>query len=112
MPSTDLALLPAELAARSRSARDILLDGDDALRAVEHIAAAGRRIETWEGWVWLPDGGRTRSLAHPGPFALPMDADRAAALARDGIAAATAAWARSPEYPGATLAFGLVVAPA
>jgi len=112
MPNSDLSLLPAELAARSRSTREIALEGDDALRAVEHVVAAGRRLETWEGWVWLPDGGRTRSLAHPGPFALPMDPARAAAIAREGIAASVAAWARSPEYPGATLTFALVVAPA
>jgi hypothetical protein len=111
MPPDDLALLPADLAARSRSTQEIALAGDDALHAVEHLARAGRRIETWEGWVWFPDGGRTRSLAHPGPFALPMDPERAAAVARDGMAQAAAAWARSPEYPGATLTFYLVVAP-
>jgi hypothetical protein len=111
MASADLALLPAELAARSRSTREIVLEGDDALRAVDHIAAAGRRLEAWEGWVWLPDGGRTRSLAHPGPFALPMDAARAAEVAREGMARALAAWARTPEYPGATLTFSLAVAP-
>jgi hypothetical protein len=111
MPAADLALLPPELAARSRSRQEIALEGDDAIRAVEHVAAAGRRIESWEGWVWLPDGGRTRSLAHPGPFALPMDPQRAAELTRQGIARSMATWARSPEYPGATLTFSLAVAP-
>ena len=111
MPAADLALLPPELAARSRSVLEIALEGDDALRAIEHVAAAGRRVESWEGWVWLPEGGRTRSLAHPGPFALPMDPRRAADLAREGIARSMAAWARAPEYPGATLTFSIAVAP-
>ena len=110
MPSSDLALLPADLADRSRSTHEIVLEGDDALRALDHLAAAGRRVETWEGWVWLPDGGGRRSLVHPGPFALPMGVERPAATAREGIVRGQAAWARSPEYPGATLTFGLVVA--
>ena len=111
MSAADLALLPPELRERSRSAHDIVLEGEDALRAVDHLAASGHRIEGWEGWVWLADGGRTRSLAHPGPFALPMDPDRAAVIAREGIERAVAAWARRAEYPGATLAFCLMVAP-
>lgn len=110
MPADDLTLLPPDLAARSRSPAEIVLDGDDALAAVEHVAAAGRRIESWEGWVWFADGGRTRSLAHPGPFALPMDVERAAAVTLEGIRDAMKAWARTPEYPGASLVFGLVVA--
>ena len=112
MPAEDLALLPADLAARSRSTEEIALEGEDVLRALEHVASAGRRLEGWEGWVWLADGGRTRSLAHPGPFTLPVDAARSVAVAREGIEHAVAAWARAPEYPGATLVFNLVVAPA
>ena len=111
MTPSPLTLLPPELRERSRSGHDIVLEGEDALRAIDLLAAAGHRVEGWEGWVWLADGGRTRSLAHPGPFALPMDAARAAARAREGIEQARAAWARRPEYPGATLAFCLLVAP-
>ena len=110
MSAAALALLPGDLRERSRSKLDIVLEGADALRALEHLAEAGHRVETWEGWVWLADGGRTRSLVHPGPFALPMDVAGAAAVAREGIERAVAAWARRPEYPGATLAFCLVVA--
>jgi hypothetical protein len=109
--ASDLALLPPDLAGRSRSPAAIILEADDAVRAIEHLAAAGRRLETWEAWVWLPGGGRTRSLAHPGPFALAADAARAAEVAREGVERASAAWARTPEYPGATLTFELVVAP-
>ena len=111
MPESDLALLPPDLASRSRSAHDILLEGEDVERAITHLAAQGRRLETWEGWVWFPDGGRTRSLVYAGPFALPLDVERAAAAAREGIARAMAAWQRAPEYPGAMLTFCLVVAP-
>ena len=111
MSAADLSLLPDELAARSRSRHGIELDGDDALAAVAHLAAAGHRVETWEGWIHLPGGGRTRSLLHPGPFALSMDPARAAEVAREGIARAMAAWARTQEYDGATLGFAILVAP-
>lgn len=111
MSAADLALLPDALAARSRSRHGIELDGDDALAAVAHLAAAGHRVETWEGWIHLPGGGRTRSLLHPGPFALSMDPVRAAEVAREGIQRAVAAWTRAPEYDRAALSFGILVAP-
>jgi hypothetical protein len=110
MPASDLDLLPPDLAAASRSRREIVLPLADAERAVEHLAKLGRRIEAWEGWLELPGGGRTRSLAQPGSFALPMDVRRAADAAREGMRRAHEAWARRPEYPDATLYFGLTLA--
>ena len=77
------------------------------MQAVEHMARAGRRVETWEGWVKLREGGRARSLTHAGSFALPRDAMRAAEVARDGMQRAQAHWERNPEYPGASLYFAL-----
>jgi len=68
-------------------------------------------VETWEGWVKMRDGGRARSLAHAGSFALPKDPERAAVGAREGMDASRARWERDPEYPGAELYFALTFAP-
>ena len=75
------------------------------------LTGAGRRIESWEGWVKMRDGGRTRSLAHAGSFALPREPERAAQVAREGMQAAQTHWNRNPEYPGATLHFALTFVP-
>ena len=58
----------------------------------------------------MRDGGRARSLAHSGSFALPGEAQRAADAARTGMQHAQARWDRDPEYPNATLYFGLTFA--
>ena len=108
---TDLTLLPPDLVRQSLSTRDIVLALPDALRAVDHLLASGRRLEAWEGWVRLPDGGRTRSLAHAGSFALPMDPTQAAETARRAMERAQQAFERTPEYPGSALFFCLTVAP-
>jgi len=109
---SDLSLLPQDLASRSLSTRDIVLLFDDAERAIEHLTRSGRRLEAWEGWVRFTDGGRTKSLRHPGSFVLPTDGARAAAVTLDNIRKAQSVWDRSPEYPGAQLYFCLTVAPA
>ncbi|MBC7788418.1 MAG: hypothetical protein H7Z74_00620 [Anaerolineae bacterium] len=87
-----------------------MLGYEDALLAVDHIAGTGRRIEAWEGWVQMPEGARTHSLAHPGSFALPMQPGPAADAARRTMAEAHAAWEHAPEYPKASLFFSLVIA--
>lgn len=99
--------LPRELGSQSISTTAIILPFDAALAAIAHMVQQGRRLENWEGWVKLRDGGRTRSLQHSGSFALPPDAGRAAETATRAIARATEHWARNPEYPGAELYFGL-----
>ena len=109
---SDVSLLPGDLAARSISPRDIVLLLDDAERAIEHLTKAGRRLEAWEGWVRFSDGGRTKSLRHPGSFVLPSDGARAAAATLESIRKTQQIWNRDPEYPGATLYFCLTVAPA
>jgi hypothetical protein len=106
------ALLPADLAERSLSAREIVLNLADAERAIEHLGKTGRRLESWEGWVKFADGSRTHSLRHPGSFVLPADGARAAAVTLENIRKAQATWDRAPEYPGALLYFCLTVAPA
>lgn len=103
----DLAELPPELAAQSIATSRILLPKAAALDALAHLAARGRVIEHWEGWIRLPDGSRVKSLSHQGSFALPRDAQRAAEVARRGIESAQARWDRDPEYPNATLCFAL-----
>lgn len=112
MPASALELLPPDLAARSLSRRDIVLARADADAAIAHLAAAGRRIESWEGWVRMPTGSMTRSIVHSGTFALPMDVAKAAEQAAAGIAAAQARWDARPEYEGAELWYGLTVAAA
>ncbi|HKO15205.1 MAG TPA: hypothetical protein VJU87_03145 [Gemmatimonadaceae bacterium] len=107
MNVSDLESLPPELAARSISKLQIVLPLDEAARAVEHLTAAGRRLEAWEGWVQFADGGRTKSLRHPGSFVLPSDAARAARVGTESMRQAQAVWDRAPEYPGATLYFSL-----
>jgi hypothetical protein len=109
---SDLSLLPRELASRSISTREIVLLLPDAERAIEHLSKSGYRLESWEGWVRFSDGGRTKSLRHPGSFVLPNDGARAAAVALENIRKTQQAWDRAPEYPGATLYFCLTVAPA
>jgi hypothetical protein len=105
-------LLPADLAQRSLSSREIILSLPDAERAIEHLGKSGRRLEAWEGWVKFPDGSRTHSLRHPGSFVLPTDGPRAAAVTLESIRKAQAIWDRAPEYPGASLYFRLTVTPA
>ncbi|MBA3557999.1 MAG: hypothetical protein H0W30_05305 [Gemmatimonadaceae bacterium] len=110
MASSDLSNLPPDLAEKSLSKDEIMLGYEDAVRAVDHIARGGHRIEAWEGWVQMPEGARTHSLAHPGSFALPMQAGPSAEAARSSMAEAHAAWEHSPEYPNASLYFSLTVA--
>ena len=102
--------LPQELVSQSISSSAIILPLDVALAAIAHMAQQGRRLENWEGWVKLRDGGRTRSLQHAGSFALARDVARAAETATAGIRRAAEHWARNPEYPGAELFFGLTFA--
>lgn len=109
MPSSHLALLPQDLAARSLSRQDLVLQHDDTIAALEHIDRAGLRVESWEGWVRLPDGMRTKSLVHQGSFALPLDPSASVATAREMITEAQRRWDRSPEYPSGELYFKLTI---
>ena len=95
--------LPAEMASQSLSRTVIILPADVALQAIALMAGKGRTLEAWAGWVRMRDGGRARSLAHSGSFALPRDSARAAEVAGAGIRRAQAMWSRDPEYPGASL---------
>jgi hypothetical protein len=109
MSSSHLAVLPDELAARSLSKQDVVMRYDDALAALDHLDRAGLRIESWEGWVRLADGTRTKSLMHQGTFALPLDGSASVATARDMIAQSQRRWDRAPEYAGGELYFKLTV---
>ena len=104
---SDLAALPPELARQSLSRNSIILPLDAALQAITQLTRLGWRLENWEGWVQMRDGGRAKSLAHAGSFALPLDASRAAETAAAGIRRADESWRRNPEYPGALLFYGL-----
>jgi hypothetical protein len=99
--------LPPDLARQSLSNTVIILPLDAALNVLAHFAAQGRRLEAWEGWVKMKDGGRSRSLAHGGSFALPRDPARAVETATAAMRKAQATWQRIPEYPGASLFFEL-----
>lgn len=105
--SADLDALPPELIDRSLSASTIILPLDQALQAISHLTQQGRRLESWEGWVKMPDGGRAKSLTHAGSFALPRDPAGAAESAVKAVRRAQEHWNRAPEYPGAQLYFGL-----
>ena len=109
MSSSHLAMLPAELAARSLSRQEVVMRHDDALAALEHLERAGLRVESWEGWVRLADGTRTKSLLHQGTFALPLDAAASVATAREMIGHAQRRWDRSPEYAAGELYFKITV---
>ena len=109
MASSNLAVLPDELAARSLSRQDVMMRHDDALSALDHLGRAGLRVESWEGWVRLADGTRTKSLMHQGSFALPLDAGASIAAVRDMISQAQRRWDRAPEYPGAELYYKLTI---
>jgi hypothetical protein len=109
MSSAHLAVLPEELAARSLSKHDVVMRYDDALTALDHLGRAGLRIESWEGWVRLADGTRTKSLLHQGSFALPLDAAESVSSAREMIMQAQRRWDRGPEYAGGELYFKLTV---
>ena len=109
MSSSNLAVLPDELAARSLSKQDVVMRHDDALSALDHLGRAGLRIESWEGWVRLADGTRTKSLMHQGSFALPLDASASITTARSMISEAQRRWDRSPEYPAGELYFKLTI---
>ena len=82
---------------------------NDALAALDHLERAGLRVESWEGWVRLADGTRTKSLAHQGTFALPLDAAASVSAARDMIGQAQRRWDRTPEYAGGELYFKITV---
>lgn len=109
MSSSNLAVLPDELAARSLSKQDVVMRHDDAVAALDHLGRVGLRIESWEGWVRLADGTRTKSLMHQGSFALPLDASASISTAREMIEQAQRRWDRSPEYPGGELYFKLTI---
>lgn len=105
--NADLDALPPDLAGESLSVAVILLPLDAAIRAIAHLGDQGRRLESWEGWVKMPDGGRAKSLTHGGSFALPRDSARAAESATAAMKRAQTHWDRNPEYPGAHLYFRL-----
>ena len=105
--NADLSALPPELAKQSISRAAIVLPRDAALEAISQLTKNGRRLESWEGWVQLKDGTRMKSITHPGSFALPRDATRAAQTATDAIRRAQAMWDRNPDYVNAALYFGL-----
>jgi hypothetical protein len=105
--TSDIAALPPELSSQSLSRAAIILPLDGALLAIAHLTRAGWRLENWEGWVKMRDGGRAKSLAHAGSFALPQDPARAADAAAAGMKRADERWRRDAEYPGAELYYGL-----
>ncbi len=109
MSSSLLAILPGDLAARSLSRQEVVLRLEDAVAALDHLERAGLRVESWEGWVRLADGTRTRSLSHPGTFALPLEAAASVTTVREMIGHAQRRWDRSPEYPGGELYFKITV---
>jgi hypothetical protein len=109
MSSSNLAVLPDDLAARSLSKHDVVMRHDDALAALDHLGRAGLRIESWEGWVRLADGTRTKSLMHQGSFALPLDVAASITSAREMISQAQRRWDRTPEYQGGELYFKLTI---
>lgn len=108
--SADHAALPPALADASLSDQALILPFDAAIAAIDHLTSDGRRIENWEGWVRMRDGGRAKSLTYGGSFALPSDPARAADTAKAGITSAHERWQRNPEYAGAKLYFGLTFA--
>ena len=109
--NADLAALPPELAKQSISQTSVILPHDAALQAIAHVTQSGRRLENWDGWVRFRDGTRAKSLTHGGSFALPRDPARAAQTATAAIRRAQMMWARNPEYPNASLFFGLTFGP-
>lgn len=102
-------MLPSQLAERSLSKQDVVMRHDDVLAALDHFAKAGLRVESWEGWVRLADGTRTKSLVHQGTFALPLEASASVATTREMIGQAQRRWDRSAEYAGGELFFKLTV---
>lgn len=108
----DLAALPDDLRQQSLSQTQIILPFDAAVRALSELTARGFRVTRWEGWVRMRDGGRARSLAHGGSFALPRDPARAAETTTQALSRARERWQRDPEYPGAELFFALAFSPA
>ena len=104
---SDLAALPSDLRDQSLSRTQIILPFAGATRALAELTGAGFRLERWEGWVKMRDGGRARSLAHGGSFALPRDPGRAMEVATHAMTRARERWQRDPEYPGAELYFAL-----
>jgi hypothetical protein len=107
--SPGLSLLPSDIAEKSLSKKEIVLPITEAERAVEHLVSSGRKLESWEGWVQFSDGGRTKSLRHPGAFVLPADPARAGEVTLLGMRKAQEIWNRAPEYPGAKLFFCIMV---
>ena len=112
MTTPDVSLLPPALADRSLSSQAIILPPHDIPAALDALRAAGRRVTAWEGWIAIPDGGRTRSLAYPGAFVLPTEAEHADAAVREQVAQTVERFARRPEYPGAEFYVALELAPA
>lgn len=85
----------------------LILPFDAALKEIAERAGRGIALQNWEGWVSFPNGMRAKSLSVSGSFALSRDAARASETAKAAIERAYARWQRDPEYPGATLLFGL-----
>jgi hypothetical protein len=108
----DLAALPEDLRQQSLSQSRIILPYEAAARALTELTARGFRVTRWEGWVKMRDGGRARSLAHGGSFALPRDPARAAETTTQALSRAHERWQRDPEYPGAELYYALAFSPA
>ncbi len=99
MLMSDLELLPADLAEKSISDREIVLPMKEALEAIDILEAKGIQILAWEGWIKTKDGCVGHGSAPQGTVSLEdLSVHEAAVLCRITIPEDAAHWQReNPE---------------
>jgi hypothetical protein len=110
-----LQILPKHIRSRSFSQREIVLDFEDALEAIQLLKQKGWAIISWEGWLSFPDGRVGHSDQFQGTVELLPFSDeswakyvqRAAEHARATILKSAHDWDRTQKDAGSKLLYCL-----
>jgi hypothetical protein len=103
---SDLHLVPANLAERSLSARELVLPYPQVLDALDALERRECGLSGWEGWIRYPDGRVGHSARHQGMAGMESLArSEAYRLVRAAIEEAQDQWVVQPESPRGELYF-------
>jgi hypothetical protein len=110
MSKPELNLLPEELASRSISPREIVLQLRDALEAIDILEKKGILILGWEGWVKGKDGRVGHGSAPQGTGSLDaLSVHEAAEVCRRTMPQDAAVWEAENEGTTDELLFCITV---
>jgi len=111
----ELDVLPTELRDKSLSGREITLEYEDALSAIDLFIKNRWGLLGWDGWILLPDGKVTSSLDHQGTCPILKEetetwdeyTQTSAEFCRRTMEISQGSWNHKPEVEGGLLYFCL-----